>query len=61
MPNYGGISQENKGVLECYRKVCNRKLGTYNMEGIRCHCGQTIKPGFQIAKNKVKLVGPNSN
>lgn len=31
------------------------------MQGIKCNCGKTIKPGFQIAKNKIKLVGAQSN
>ena len=49
--------EQGRGVLECYRKVCKRKLGQFNMQGIKCNCGKTIIPGFQIAKNKVKLVG----
>ena len=31
------------------------------MLGIKCNCGKTIRPGFQISKNKVKLVGTQSN
>ena len=61
MPNYGSTeSNKMKGTLECYRKVCKRKLGQFNMQGLRCNCGKLIKPGFQIAKNRVKLVGSNS-
>ena len=53
--------EKSRGVLECYRKVCKRKLGQYNIQGIKCNCGKTIRPGIQIAKNKVKLVGTQSN
>ena len=30
------------------------------MQGVRCNCGKTVKPGFAIAKNKVKVVGSKS-
>ena len=43
--------EKDRGVLECYRKVCKRQLGQYSIQGIRCNCGKTIKPGFLIAKN----------
>jgi len=26
-----GKTDSGRGVLECYRKVCKRKLGQYNM------------------------------
>lgn len=62
MPNFRSESMEkSRGVLECYRKVCKRKLGQYNLQGIKCNCGKTIRPGYQITKNKVKLVGTQSN
>ena len=51
---------KDRGILECYRKVCKRKLGAYSMTGLRCNCGKTIKPGFSISKNKVKQVGSQS-
>lgn len=57
MPTYGNSDNQARGTLECYRKVCKRKLGQYSMQGLRCNCGKTIKPAFQILKNKVKLVG----
>jgi len=31
------------------------------MQGLKCNCGKFIRPGFQIAKNKVKLIGTQSN
>ena len=47
MPNLRADSTEkSKGILECYRKVCKRKLGQYNLQGIKTNCGKTIKPGF---------------
>ena len=47
MPNYGVPTNEKaRGVLECYRKVCKRKLGQYSMQGIRCNCGKMVKPAF---------------
>ena len=52
--------EKDRGVLECYRKVCKRKLGHYSVQGVRCNCGKAIKPGFLIAKNKVKLVESHS-
>ena len=59
MQSYG--TDKTQGVLECYRKVCKRKLGQFSIKlGVRCNCGQHIKPAFQIAKNKVKLVGAQS-
>lgn len=59
MPNYGLQAGEarSKGILECYRKVCKRKLGSYSETGLRCNCGKLVKPAYQIAKNRVKLVG----
>ena len=60
MPTYGDLEgAKPTGTLECYRKVCKRKLGQYNLQGIR-DCGKMIKPAFQIAKNKVKLIGAQS-
>ena len=53
-------SRAERGTLECYRKVCRRKLGQYSFAGLRCNCGKTIKPAFQIAKNKVKVVASQS-
>ena len=55
-----GQQSGTSGVLECYRKVCKRKLGQFSTQGLRCNCGKTMKPGFSIAKNKVKLVGSQS-
>lgn len=46
MPGYGTDENASKGTLECYRKVCKRKLGQYNKDGIRCNCGKTVKPGY---------------
>ena len=60
MPNYGTSEFKPKGTLECYRKVCKRKVGQFCEQGLRCNCGKMIKPGNQILKNRVKLVGANS-
>ena len=59
MPCYGSNDiDKQRGILECYRGVCKRKLGMYStQQGIKCSCGKMVKPGFQIAKNKVKVVG----
>lgn len=59
MPGYASENNATKGPLECYRKVCKRKLGQFNKDGIRCNCGKTVKPAFQINKTKVKQVGQN--
>lgn len=48
-------------MLECYRKVCKRKLGQYNKDGLQCNCGKVVKPGYAINKAKVKMVGQNVN
>ena len=51
---------KDRGVLLCYRKMCRRKLGNYSMNGLHTNEGRLIKPAFQIAKNKVKLIGSQS-
>ena len=53
-------TKKQTGTLNCYRKVCKKKLGTFSNQGLRCNCGHFVKPAFQIAKNKVKPVGNNS-
>ena len=63
MPSYGTNDIEKaRGILECYRGVCKRKLGLYStQQGLKCSCGKMVRPAFQIAKNKVKMLGVLSN
>ena len=53
--------KKSSGPLACYRKVCQKKLGQFTLEGQRCNCGHFVKPAFAIARNRVKTVTSTSN
>ena len=50
------------GTLECYRKVCKRKIGSFSLAGgLPCNCGTHVRPqAFQIFKNRVKPLRGNN-
>lgn len=49
-----GVKQYHSGFLECPNEHCQVKLGQYSMNGLKCNCGQSITPAYQIFKSKIR-------
>lgn len=42
----------HQGLIRCFN--CAQQLGFYNDKGLKCNCGQYVKPAFQILKSKIQ-------
>jgi hypothetical protein len=51
-----GIRQHQSGIILCPNSICGQKIGQFNNSGLKCNCGQSVQPGFQVFKSKVKAV-----
>lgn len=50
-----GVKQYHSGFIECPNEQCQIKLGQYSVNGLKCNCGQSITPAYQIFKSKIRL------
>ena len=50
-----GVKQYHSGFIECPNEQCQTKLGQYSLNGLKCNCGQSITPAYQIFKSKIRL------
>lgn len=50
-----GIKQYHSGFIECPNEQCGIKLGQYSLNGLKCNCGQSITPAYQIFKSKIRV------
>lgn len=48
----------SSGKLCCYN--CNYMIGFFNLHGLKCNCGQFVKPAHQIFKSKVVVNGKHN-
>jgi len=46
--------KETEGKLACPK--CDQKLGAFDLDGISCSCGTTVKPAYKILKNRVDVL-----
>ena len=49
-----GVKTQASGFLFCPNQGCNAKLGQFSHSGLKCNCGQSVMPAYQIFKSKVK-------
>lgn len=42
------------GLISCPKKACSIKIGTYSYSGLKCRCGQVVRPGFLIYHDRVQ-------
>lgn len=50
-----GVKQYHSGLIECPNEQCQTKLGQYSLNGLKCNCGQSITPAYQVFKSKIRL------
>jgi len=50
-----GVKQYHSGFIECPNEQCQTKLGQYSLNGLKCNCGQSVTPAYQIFKSKIRL------
>lgn len=50
-----GVKQYHTGLIECPNEQCQTKLGQYSLNGLKCNCGQSITPAYQIYKSKIRV------
>jgi hypothetical protein len=43
----------HSGQIICPKKQCAVKIGIYSYSGIKCACGKTFNPGFQIMAERI--------